>query len=68
MTEADEFRQYAKEAMICSSESKSESDKQDFTDLANIWSHAALVSDRVFGSSFTPSPRDVGEAKSPTRS
>jgi hypothetical protein len=68
MTEAEEFRQYAKEAMLGSLESKDESEKRDLLELATTWSQAALLSDGVFGSSFTPSPRDADEAKAPTRS
>ncbi len=62
MSDADLFRQYAKEAMQGSSKAASENDKQTLIDLAFTWSQAALISDRVLGSSFVSSPRDVGEA------
>jgi hypothetical protein len=68
MSEADLFRQYAKEAMRDSSEATNENEKQSLIDLACTWVQAALMSDRVIGSSFTSSPRDVGEATPPTRS
>jgi hypothetical protein len=62
MTDADLFRQYAKEAMHSSSKSKSENEKQALIDLACTWAQAALVSERVLGSSFVPSPRNADEA------
>ena len=52
MTEADLFRQYAKEAMRAFSKSTNENEKQDLVELACIWAQAALTSERVFGSSF----------------
>jgi hypothetical protein len=62
MTEANQFRQYAEEAMHGSSKATSENEKLILTDLAYTWAQAALMSDRVFGSNFISSPRDVGEA------
>jgi hypothetical protein len=67
MTEADRFRQYAEEAMRSSAKSTSENEKRDQIDLACMWAQAALTSERVFGSSFVSSPRDIDEATSPTR-
>jgi hypothetical protein len=67
MTEADLFRQYAKDAMRSSSQSTNENEKRDLLDLACTWAQAALMSQRVFGSSFVSSPRDIAEAISPTR-
>jgi hypothetical protein len=67
MSEADVFRQYAKEAMRESSEVASDDEKRSLIDLACIWVQAALASERVLGSSFTSSPRDLAEATSPTR-
>ena len=52
MTEADLFRQYAKEAMHSSSQSKSEDERRGLEGLACTWAQAALTSERVFGSSF----------------
>ena len=68
MNEADLFRQYAKEAMHGSSKAPSDNEKRSLTDLACTWAQAALMSDRVLGSSFVSSPRDVDEAASLTRS
>jgi hypothetical protein len=67
MSEADLFRQYAKEAMRWSAKSTSDYEKRTLIDLACTWSQAALMSERVSGSSFHAS-RDVGEATSLTRS
>lgn len=67
MSEADLFRQYAKEAMHESSEVASDDEKRSLIDLACIWVQAALMSERVFGSSFSSSPHDVAEATSPAR-
>jgi hypothetical protein len=67
MTEADRFRQYAEEAMRSSAKSTSENEKRDQIDLACMWAQAALTSERVFGSSFVSSPRDIAEATPQTR-
>jgi len=67
MTEADLFRQYAKEAMRESSEVTSENEKRSLIELACTWVQAALMSERVIGSSFVSPPRDVAEGTSPTR-
>jgi hypothetical protein len=64
MGEAGLFRQYAKEAMHVASEVTSENEKRTLVDLACTWAVAALMSDRVLGSSFVSSLCDVGEAAS----
>jgi hypothetical protein len=64
MSDADLYRQYAKEAMHVSSKVKDENEKQALIDLAFTWAQAALMNDRVLGSSFVSSLRDVGEATS----
>ncbi|HVT27444.1 MAG TPA: hypothetical protein VHE81_05440 [Lacipirellulaceae bacterium] len=66
MSEAELFRQYAKEAMRESSEFASDDEKRSLIDLACIWVQA-VMSERVLGSSFTSSPRNVAKATSPTR-
>ena len=50
MTEANEFRQYAKEALQCASESKDENEKLSFIELADTWAQAAIASQVIFGS------------------
>jgi hypothetical protein len=47
MSEADLYRQYAKEAMHGSSKIKDVNEKQALVDLAFTWAQAALMSDRV---------------------
>jgi len=63
MSDADLYRQHAKEAIHGSSKVKDENEKQALVDLAFTWAQA-LMSDRVLGSSFISSPRDIGEATS----
>lgn len=62
MNEADLFRQYAKEAMRDLSEVASENEKESLIDLACTWLQAALMSERVFRSSFASSQCDIAEA------
>ena len=58
MSDADLFRQYAKEAMHGSSKATNENEKQTLVELACTWAQAALMSEGVvLGSSFIPSPR-----------
>jgi len=52
MTEANLFRQYAKEAMHWSSKVIGEIEKQNLIDLACTWSQAALMSERALEPSF----------------
>jgi hypothetical protein len=58
MSEANTFRQYAEEAVRESAQATDDNDKRALTDLACIWAQAAMISERVFGSSFKP---DAGE-------
>ena len=57
------YRQNAKEAMKGASNVKDENEKQGLVDLAFTWALAALMSDRVLGSSFVSSLYDVGDHK-----
>jgi hypothetical protein len=68
MSDADLFRQYAREAVHGSSKAPNESEKRSLIDLACTWAQAALLSERMLGSSFVSLPRDAGEATSMTRS
>jgi hypothetical protein len=61
MSDADLYRQYAKEAMHESSKVKDENEKQALVDLAFTWAQA-LMSDRVLGSSFVAESRQRDEA------
>jgi hypothetical protein len=49
MTEANQFRQYAEEALRWVSESTTEEEERSLTELACIWALAASQSDRIFG-------------------
>jgi hypothetical protein len=42
MAEIDQFWQYAKEAMLCACEAKSDEEKQGLLELAQTWTQAAL--------------------------
>ena len=64
MSEADQFRHYAREAARSSSQATSENEKQVLMGLACTWAQAALMSDRVLGSSFIPSPRNPHDGAS----
>jgi hypothetical protein len=47
MSETDQFRQYAEEAMRWVRQSKTESEKQILIELARTWTQAAAVSESV---------------------
>ena len=75
MSDADLFRRYAKEAMHESSKTTSNSEMRALADLAYTWAQAALMSDKVFGSScfvaaephFPHFPFGAGNAQSRRR-
>ena len=54
MLEAQQFRQYAEEALVWVSQSTTEEEKRTLTDLACIWAQAALQSERIFGGNDSP--------------
>jgi hypothetical protein len=64
MIEADLLRHYAREAARSSSQATSENDRQVLMGLACTWAQAALMSERVLGSSFIPSPRNPHDGAS----
>jgi hypothetical protein len=49
MTEADAFRQFAKEATQDSLSAEDKNEKDRLSDLALVWTQAAVASDKVFG-------------------
>jgi hypothetical protein len=55
MKEADLFRQYAHEARRWSSKATSQEEQDALMALASTWAQAALMSERVLGSSAIPS-------------
>jgi hypothetical protein len=59
MTEANEFRQYAKEALQCASEAKDENEKRSLIELASTWAQAAIASQMIFGSGGTSAGSDA---------
>ena len=56
MKEADLFRQYVHEARRWSSKATSQEEKDALMALASTWTQAALMRERVLGSSFIASP------------
>lgn len=49
MAKADQFRQYAEEAMCWARQSKTENEKQALIELARTWTQAAVQSEHIFG-------------------
>ena len=47
MSQSDQFRQYAEEAMLSASQSKNDPEIKALTDLANVWALAAFQSERA---------------------
>jgi hypothetical protein len=56
MSDADHYRQLAKEAMEDSSATTYESDRRALTNIACLWAQAATAIEKVFGSSFVSLP------------
>ena len=58
MSESDQFRQYADEALRLVAQSKTEEEKRLLFELVLTWTQAAFASDRiVVVSGSTPEPR-----------
>jgi hypothetical protein len=49
MSKTDQFQQYAEEALRWARQSKTEKEKQAYTDLALTWMQAAVQSEHIFG-------------------
>ena len=49
MSTVDQFRQYAEEALRWARQSKTEKEKQAYTNLALTWMQAAVQSEHIFG-------------------
>ena len=47
MSESDQFRQYADEALLWVAQSKTEEEKRLLLELARTWTAAAFASDRI---------------------
>jgi hypothetical protein len=54
MSETDQFWQYAKEALLSVCYAKTDEDKQNLLDLAQIWTQAALQQRKSFSRSQQP--------------
>ena len=52
MSETDQFRQYAEEAMRWIRQSKTEKEKQVLIELARTWTQAAAVSERTIAVNY----------------
>ena len=58
MSESDQFRQYAEEALLRAAQSKTEEEKRLLFELVLTWTQAAFASDRiVVVSGSTAEPR-----------
>ncbi len=58
MSESDQFRQYADEALLSVTQSKTEEEKRLLFELALTWTEAAFATDRIgVLSGSTPEPR-----------
>ena len=54
MAKADQFRQYAEEAMRWDFQAKTEKQKQAYIDLAHTWTQAAVHSEHILGVNDSP--------------
>lgn len=54
MSEADQFRQYADEALLWAAQSKTEKEKEALIDLARTWMQATLKSESTFVVNSSP--------------
>jgi hypothetical protein len=54
MTKAEQFRQYAEEATHWAFRSKTEQEKQAYTDLALTWTQAAVHRERILAVNGSP--------------
>ena len=54
MSKADQFREYAEEAMRWACQSKTQKERQAYIELARTWTQAALHSEHIFGVNDSP--------------
>ena len=59
MSQSEQFRQYAEEALLSIRQSKDENETQAFADLAHVWVLAAFESERA--TPATPSVRTISD-------
>lgn len=61
MSESDQFRQYAEEALLWAAQSKTEKEKQLLLELVRTWTQAAVAS-AVVANSTGPLPAAISGA------
>ena len=61
MSESDQFRQYAEEALLWASQSETEEEKQLLLELVRTWTAAAVASERTVAHPTMHKPREVIE-------
>jgi hypothetical protein len=54
MSEADQFRQYAEEALVWANQSNTEKEKRLLLELARTWTQAAVASDSTTVVNYIP--------------
>lgn len=54
MTKAQEFRQYAKDAMLCVGLTRCDEEREQYRNLALMWSAAALLAEGGLSTSLVP--------------
>jgi phage-related minor tail protein len=54
MQKAEQFRQYAEEAMRWAYQSKSQNEKEALIELARTWTQAAVQSEHIYGVNRSP--------------
>ena len=54
MENAEQFRQYAEEAMRRSYQSKTQKEKEALIELARTWTQAAVQSEHIYGVNRSP--------------
>ena len=59
MSESDQFRQYAEEALLWAAQSKSEKEKQLLLELVRTWTQAAVASEVVANYDTGPLPAAI---------
>ena len=59
MSESDQFRQYAEEALLWVAQSKTEEEKQLLLGLVLTWTQAAVVSDALANHTYLPAANPI---------
>jgi vacuolar-type H+-ATPase subunit D/Vma8 len=54
MQKAEQFRQYAEEAMRWAYQAKSQKEKEALIELASTWTQAAVQSEHIYGVNCSP--------------